>query len=307
MINIHQRCRDFPVTLDQIEDLDAVVVGVTEKDLRGFLHLRESRPKDVVHLIPLTPDATPDLDELALDLEDTVQRPRVGRSSNSSCSSSRRSPTCSRIGYKVVQRDIHERVGQVIGTILAHEPFSMPDPVTHRIEHIVVPVLDGQHHVLAQENTQLIVAQTRLHFAKDAGDQEQVLIIFVGLGPLVLIDDVFYLQAVDTECGGEFFHEGTIAKTLHIDPGDPVRIGLDRGGSFGQTVEGSFVEKSGYRKARDPGFERALLYQDVAGRGTGRCVSRATGAVTLLLLGRFMTGRLKIYKYSFLEPRHTLK
>ena len=192
--------------------------------------------------------------------------------------------------------------------MLAHEPFSMPDPVTHRIKHIVVPVLDGQDHVPAQENAQLIVAQTRFRFAKDAGDQEQVLIIFVGLGPLVLIDDVFYLQAVDTECGGELFHEGTAAKTLHIDPGDPVRIGLDRGGSFGQTVEGSFVEKvGGIEKARDPGLERALLYQDVAGRGTGRCVSRATGAVTLLTAGALHDGRLKIYKYSFLEPSHTLK
>ena len=137
-------------------------------------------------------------------------------------------PLAERLQQRVeaVDHRVEQRVGEVVGALAADHPAPAPDAVAHRLEDVARRVLlHGEHEVLAEDDAELEALHGPPVVDVDhAGDDDLVVRVDVGLGPLGDVHHVLEGERVDEEDLPHPLQRGPVREAPHVDPRDPRAI-----------------------------------------------------------------------------------
>ncbi len=116
---------------------------------------------------------------------------------------------------------IDQGVGQVIRLAAADAAALAAYPVADRIETVARPLLEGQHIVFAQKDTDLFrVKMIRGGQGNQSRDNEQMVAVRFHLGPLVDVDHILQGQGMQPQQFADGPDRVGVAQAIHVDPGD---------------------------------------------------------------------------------------
>ncbi len=120
----------------------------------------------------------------------------------------------------VVHDGVSQCVGQVVGPHLPHPALASSDPLSHGVEGIALPLLEGDHEVGTEDEAHLFVLYLSGLFgiAQHAEHDKDVAVIILKLRALPGTHDVLHHQRMEPVVAAQGFHNIRPVKAVDVDP-----------------------------------------------------------------------------------------
>ena len=125
-------------------------------------------------------------------------------------------------GEVVIDDGVDDGVGEVVGASIAESNPAGANAFAHFFEAVPFVFLKGDDEAFAEEYGNLFGHEAIGIFMRHADDGEEEIFVFVDLGALAEVDDIFQRERMEVEALGDLFHAMVITEPDDVEPEDGI-------------------------------------------------------------------------------------